>query len=114
MEGRWVQIKQGSAPLSCWWNNPWKESKHGVLVLPELFGINSWVKRVVDRLAEKVIPALAMPLFTRIEPKLCLGYGEDDLTEERGRRDQTTTQQILDDASHSLTWLKQQYTKSKK
>ena len=48
MEGRWVQIEQGPVPLRCWWNNPQKESKYVVLVLPEVFGVNSWVRSVVD------------------------------------------------------------------
>ena len=90
MEGRWVQIEQGSVPLRCWWNNPQKESKHVVLVLPEVFGINSWVKSVVDRLAEKGIPALAMPLFARTVPELDLKYNEDDLIEGRRHKEQTT------------------------
>jgi len=68
IEGRWVKIEQGSVPLRCWWNNPQKGSKHVVLVLPEVFGINSWVKSVVDRLAEKGIPALAMPLLQEQPP----------------------------------------------
>ena len=95
MEGRWVQIEEGTVPLRCWWNNPQKESKNVVLVLPEVFGINSWVRSVVDRLAEKGIPALAMPLFARTAPELNLGYGEDDLTEGRRHKDQTTTQKFL-------------------
>ena len=114
MEGRWVQIEQGPVPLRCWWNNPQKESKNVVLVLPEVFGVNSWVRSVVDRLAEQGIPALAMPLFARTAPELDLGYGEDDLVEGRRHKEQKTTQQILDDASTSLNWLKQQYSHSKK
>ena len=113
MEGRWVQIEQDSVPLRCWWNNPQKESKHVVLVLPEVFGINSWVKSVVDRLANSGIPALAMPLFARTAPELDLEYNEDDLVEGRRHKEQTTTQQILDDASTALNWLKQQYSQSK-
>ena len=113
MEGRWIQIEQGPIPLRCWWNNPQKESKHVVLVLPEVFGVNSWVRSVVDRLAEQGIPALAMPLFARTAPELDLGYTEDDLVEGRRHKEQTTTQQILDDASTSLNWLKQQYIQSK-
>ena len=111
MEGRWVVIEQGQVPLRCWWNNPQKESKNVVLVLPEVFGINNWVRSVVDRFAEHGIPALAMPLFARTAPELNLGYGEDDLTEGRRHKDQTTTQQIPDDASLALTWLKQQFGK---
>ena len=113
MEGRWVLIEQGQVPLRCWWNNPQKESKNIVLVLPEVFGINNWVKSVVDRFAEHGIPALAMPLFARTAPELNLGYSEDDLTEGRRHKDQTTTKQILDDASSALDWLKQQYSQSK-
>ena len=113
MEGRWVLIEKGQVPLRCWWNNPQKESKNIVLVLPEVFGINNWVKSFVYRFAEHGIPALAMPLFTRTAPELNLGYGEDDLTEGRRHKDQTTTKQILDDASSALDWLKQQYSQSK-
>jgi len=113
MEGRWVQIEQGPVPLRCWWNNPQKESKHVVLVLPEVFGVNSWVRSVVDRLAEQGIPALAMPLFARTAPELDLGYTDDDLVEGRRHKEQTTAQQILDDASSALGWLRQQYNQAK-
>ena len=113
MEGRWVQIEQGPVPLRCWWNNPQTESNHVVLVLPEVFGINSWVRSVVDRLAEQGIPALAMQLFARTAPELYLGYTNDDLVEGRRHKEQTTAQQILDDASSALAWLRQQYSQSK-
>ncbi len=112
MEGHWVLIEQDQVPLRCWWNDPKKGRKHVVLVLPEVFGINSWVRSIVDRFAEKDIPALAMPLFARTAPYLNLGYNEDDLLEGRRHKDQTTTQQILDDASSCLHWLKQQYSQS--
>ena len=89
MDGRWVQIEQGPVPLRCWWNNPQKESKNVVLVLPEVFGVNSWVRSVVDRLAEQGIPALAMPLFARTAPELDLGYADDELTEGCRHKEQT-------------------------
>ena len=95
MEGRWVQIEQAPVPLRCWWNNPQKESKNVVLVLPEVFGINSWVRSVVDRLAEHGIPALAMPLFARTAPELDLGYTDDDWVEGRRHKEQTTAQQVF-------------------
>ncbi len=113
MEGRWVYIEQGPVTLRCWWNNPQKESEHIVLVLPEVFGVNSWARSVVDRLAEEGIPALAMPLFARTAPELDLGYSEDDLVEGRRHKEQTTTSQILDDGTAALNWLKQQYIQSR-
>ena len=44
------------------------------LFLPDIFGTNIWVKSIFDWLAEKVIPALAMPMFARTAPELNIGY----------------------------------------
>ena len=50
MAGNWVVVEEGLVPLRCWWNKPDQHSNHLVLVLPEVFGVNSWVRSVVDRL----------------------------------------------------------------
>ncbi len=113
MAGRWVVINGGQVPLRCWWANPNKGNQNVVLVLPEVFGINSWVRSVVDRLEEKGIASLAMPLFARTAPELDLGYSEDDLIEGRRHKELTTTEQILADASAAIAWLKQQNQQSK-
>ena len=52
MAGNWVVIEEAPVPLRCWWNNPDQDSNHIVMVLPEVFGVNSWVRSVVDRLAD--------------------------------------------------------------
>ena len=113
MEGRWVDIEGDQVILRCWWNNPQRESKHLALIFPEVFGINSWVRSIVDRLAEKGIPSLAIPLFARTAPQLDLGYSDKELLEGRRHKEQTTTNQILEDTSTALKWLKQQYSFSK-
>ena len=113
MAGRWVVIDGSQVPLRCWWANPNKGNQNVVLVLPEVFGINSWVRSVVDRLEEKGIASLAMPLFARTAPELDLGYSEDDLIEGRRHKELTTTDQILADASAAITWLRQQHQQSK-
>ena len=79
----------------------------------EVFGINNWVRSFVDRIVDKCIPSLAMPLLARTAPEINLRYREVALTEGRWHKVQTTTQQILDEASHALTWLKQQCSQSK-
>ncbi len=113
MAGRWVVIDGAQVPLRCWWANPNKGNQNVVLVLPEVFGINSWVRSVVDRLEEKGIASLAMPLFARTAPELDLGYSEGDLIEGRRHKELTTTEQILADASAAIAWLKQQNQQSK-
>ena len=113
MAGNWVVIEEGPVLLRCWWNNPDQDGNHIVLVLPEVFGINSWIRSVVDRLAERGVAALAMPLFARTAPELDLGYSEEDLVQGRRHKELTTTEQILIDSSAAITWLKQQNQQSK-
>ena len=58
-----------------------------IIVLPEVFGLNGWVRSIADRLAAAGVPALAMPLFARTAPGLDLSYLDQDLSESRGRRE---------------------------
>ncbi len=112
MTGRWVVIDGGHVPLRCWWADP-QTNNHVVLVLPEIFGINSWIRSVVNRLEKKGIASLAMPLFARTAPELELGYSENDLIEGRRHKELTNTEQILADASFAIKWLRKQNQQSK-
>ena len=75
------------------------------IVLPEVFGVTSWVRSVADRLAAAGVPALALPLFARTAPGLDLSYAEQDLVEGRRHKDATTADQILADVSVAMDWL---------
>ena len=68
----WVDLANGAVPLRCWWASQQAsandiESKSLInrvyIVLPEVFGVNAWVRSVADRLAAQGHPALALPLF---------------------------------------------------
>jgi carboxymethylenebutenolidase len=51
----------------------------GVLVLMEIFGVGSYIRRAAERLAELGYVALAPDLYRRIEPGLELGHDEAGL-----------------------------------
>ena len=80
-----------------------------VIVLPEVFGVNAWVRSVADRLAADGIPALAIPLFSRTAPDLDLGYSDADLALGRSHKEATTSDQILSDVAAAITWLGEQH-----
>ena len=110
----WVQVVDGPVPLRCWWALPATDlhdidaintQKRVVIVLPEVFGVNNWVRGVADRLAAAGVPALAVPLFARTAPELDLSYETSDLAQGRRHKDATTTDQILSDLSAAITWL---------
>ncbi|QNI93227.1 dienelactone hydrolase family protein [Synechococcus sp. A15-127] len=110
----WVQVVDGQVPLRCWWAPPVADQhdidanmtqKRVVIVLPEVFGVNAWVRGVADRLAAAGVPALAVPLFARTAPELDLAYETSDLAQGRRHKDATTTDQILSDLSAAIAWL---------
>ncbi|MGE4582537.1 MAG: dienelactone hydrolase family protein, partial [Synechococcus sp.] len=119
--GSWVSIESNDLALRCWWSASGATPcdielisciKRVYIVLPEVFGLNAWVRSVADRLAAHGTAALAMPLFARSAPDLDLGYKESDLAQGRRHKDATTTSQILSDLSVAITWLKHRCPKA--
>ena len=99
----------GGLPLRCWWSLPVGHTpRAAVLVLPEVFGLNAWVRSVADRLAAAGFAALAVPVFARTAPDLELGYDEQGLLEGRRHRDAVTAGQVLADLDCAIAWLQRQ------
>ena len=99
----------GTPPLRCWWSVPEGQPPRGaVLVLPEVFGVNGWVRSVADRLAAEGYAALALPIFARTAPDLELGYDAEGLALGREHRDAVTAQAFLDDARRAIAFLQGQ------
>ena len=114
----WVEVLNGPLRLRCWWAEPCIaandiESKSFInrvyIVLPEVFGVNAWVRSVADRLAAHGHPALAVPLFARTAPNLELAYEPSDLAQGRRHKDATTSEQILGDVAAAVSWLGARY-----
>lgn len=100
--------RDGEVPLRCWWAQPRQGTpRAAILVLPEIFGLNPWVCGVADRLAGLGYGALAVPLFARSAPRLCLGYGPEDFQEGRSHKERTTTPTLLLDVARALRWLQE-------
>lgn len=117
-ESSWVEVLNGPICLRCWWAQPGVavndiESKSSInrvyIVLPEVFGVNAWVRSVVDRLAARGYPALAVPLFARTASDLELAYDASDLAEGRRHKDATTSEQILADVAAAVSWFRARY-----
>ena len=114
----WVEVLNASVCLCCWWAEPQSTAndnefqsliKRVYIVLPEVFGVNAWVRSVADRLAAHGYPALAVPLFSRTAPDLELAYDASDLAEGRHHKDATTSEQILADVAAAVSWFRARY-----
>ena len=66
---------------------PKRKPRGSVVVLQEIFGVNSHIKSVVEKLAEAGYLAVAPDLFHRVKEGVDLGYVEADVAAGRALKD---------------------------
>jgi len=109
MKGQWINIYSGDLPLRSWWVDSVNECKYVSIVLPEVFGINNWIRSFSENLAQQNVPVLALPLYGRTAPNLDLEYSEEDLKLGRHHKNLTTLKNIIEDVSAAINWVKEKY-----
>ena len=113
MKGKWINIYNCDLPLRSWWVDSGNECEYASIVLPEVFGINNWIRNFSEKLAEQNVSVLALPLYGRTAPNLDLGYREEDLKLGRHHKNLTTLKNIIEDVSSAINWVKKNYPKKK-
>ena len=63
--------------------DPASRSKGAIVVIQEIFGVNSHIRNICDRLANEGYVALAPAIFDRIEPDFQSGYSPDEVAVAR-------------------------------
>ena len=109
MKGEWINIYSGDLPLRSWWVDSGNECEYISIVLPEVFGINNWIRSFSEKLAQQNVPVLALPLYGRTAPNLDLAYSEEDLKLGRHHKNLTTLKNIIEDVSAAINWVKEKY-----
>ena len=108
-DGSSGQAAGPAVPLRCWWARPLGQApRAAVIVLPEVFGVNGWVRSVADRLAAAGYAALALNTMARTAPDLELDYDAAGLQLGRQHRDAVTAAGFLDDLAASVAWIRAQ------
>src|SRR3989449_11751300 len=69
--------------LSGYRANPTGKPRGGLVIVQEILGVNSHIKKVCDGFAADGYVALAPAIFERVEPGFAIGYSPEDI--ERGR-----------------------------
>jgi len=106
IKSQWVEISSGKHTFRAWLAVPeGSQPRPGVLVLQEIFGVNSHIRSVADRLAGAGYVALAPDLFARVKPGVELGYTPDDVAKGREVRGQVKDEEVLADVQAALSTL---------
>jgi len=113
---QWVQIPAGRQTFKAYLATPdLPNPRPGVLVVQEIFGVNSHIRSVADRVAEAGYVALAPDLFWRVQPGFEVGYTPDDIAKGREVRGKMDMEQVMGDMKATLDVLKARpETKGKK
>jgi carboxymethylenebutenolidase len=77
--------------------DPAGKPRGGLVVIQEIFGVNSHIRSVCDGYAAEGYLAVAPALFDRAERGVDLGYGEADVARGRELRGRANTDQALAD-----------------
>lgn len=77
----------------------------GLVVIQEIFGVNSHIRNTVERFAAQGFTAIAPALFDRIGPGLELGYEPEDVARGRDLRGQVKSEDALKDIAATIAIL---------
>jgi carboxymethylenebutenolidase len=80
----WTAIGE-AGPVPCWRADPATLPAPAVIVLPEIFGLNAYIRGVVDQLAATGFVAVAPELFHRNAPGFLAGYDADGMAAGRAQ-----------------------------
>ena len=77
--------------------DPAGRARGGLVVVQEIFGVNSHIRAVCEDYAAAGYVAVAPALFDRVERDVQLGYGPDDVTRGRAIREKVSLEDALAD-----------------
>lgn len=86
--------------------DPSGDVKGRLVVIQEIFGVNSHIRSVCDRFAEAGYVALAPALFDRLEKNFEVGYEPDDVATGRDLKDKASYDDAIKDVQAAIDALK--------
>lgn len=105
--GAWTElIAADGHRLTAWRAEPVAERRGGLVVLPEIFGVNGHMRGVADGFAALGYEALVPALFDRAERGIELGYGPADVERGRTLRAGIPIDRVLADMAAAVAALK--------
>ena len=83
--GQFIHLKAADGfTVPAYVAQPAGKAKAAIVVIQEIFGVNSHIQAVTDRFAAQGYLAIAPAMFERVTPGVNLGYQPDDMTAGMG------------------------------
>ena len=109
MAGKTIDIKTATGSgMTGYLALPEGEKGPGLLLVQEIFGVNSHIKEVADLYAAAGFVVLAPDAFWRVQPNVQLGYTPEDVQKAMGLAKQLDQAQSMIDMQDALKTLRSQ------
>lgn len=103
----WVKINNGDLQIDAYLAAPASEGTFGaIIVVQEIFGVNSHIRDVTERIAKLGYIAIAPAMFQRTAPSLDVGYSQEDVEVGIKYLQQTKQEEIFSDIKATIAYLK--------
>src|SRR3954467_11090024 len=101
--GKMIQLTASDGhKLDAYRAEPAGKPRGGIVVIQEIFGVNSHIKSVTDGFAADGYLAVAPAMFDRVQKNFDVGYSPDDMTKGRETRAKVTNAMALKDAEAAI------------
>lgn len=98
--GNWIDLTiADGTKISAWQARPQGTPRGGLIVVQEIFGVNSHIRAVCEGYAADGYLAIAPALFDRIHPRIELGYTPDDVAKGRDLKARASLDAALADVA---------------
>ncbi len=98
--GAWIELKpEGAGPIRAWRADPAGRPRGGVVVVQEIFGVNSHLRAVTDKFAAEGYLAVAPAIFEHVEPNFDGGYDAESRQRGMAIVGKTDREQVLRDVA---------------
>ena len=104
-----VKIPNGDLEIPAYLAAPTGDGSYpAIVVLQEIFGVNSHIREVTERIAKEGYIAIAPALFQRVAPGFETGYTPKDIEIGVDYKQQTKASELLSDLQATIDYLKDQ------
>jgi carboxymethylenebutenolidase len=83
--GHWIELTpEGAGPIAAWRADPAGKPRGGIVVIQEIFGVNTHIREVTDRFAAEGFLAVAPAIFDHVEKGVDIGYDAESMAKGQG------------------------------
>ncbi|NEQ39437.1 MAG: dienelactone hydrolase family protein [Okeania sp. SIO3I5] len=102
-----IQVPNGDLQIDSYLAQPLGVSPFpAVVVVQEIFGVNTHIREVTEKIAKEGYVAIAPSIYQRQAPGFEVGYTEEDLILGRKYKEQTKASELLSDIQATIKYLK--------